>query len=207
MLAVAAALLLLLGKGQRRVFEAPRFDPYRFRDVTVRSIFIGRQMARQAGYERLLDELRQSEIAEIERVIRRDELIDLHRSRQIGERLTRDVTRTVETAGVEAAEDLAEWRGRTIARTEAAQAFTGERQTVIEEAEALGIVVNVYKRWNAKFDRTCSVCAGAHGLIVPAREPFPDGEPGDVHPNCQCWFDLLTEEEALAYDRVMRSAS
>lgn len=201
MLAAAAALLLLLGRSQRPVLEAPRFDPYRFRDVTVRSIFTGRQLARQAGYERLLDELRDSEI-EIERIIRRDELVDLHRSRQIGERLTRDVTRAIDTAGIDEARDLLDTRRGTIARTEAAEAFSEQRRAVLRDAEERGIAVLLYRQWNARFDNTCQVCAGAHGIIVPAGQPFPDGEPGAVHPNCQCWFDVLTPDEARIAGRV-----
>ncbi len=73
-----------------------------------------------------------------------------------------------------------------IAATENAQAFTNER-TIAHTELMFGL-----KRWDARLDKaTCPFCRHADGTLVELHERFPQGEPGDVHPNCRCSWSLV----------------
>lgn len=79
----------------------------------------------------------------------------------------------------------------TLAKTEAADAFSTGRRTVDIVTSA-----TLMRVWDATNDkRTCPVCSGADGTIVAYRESFPLGEPGSIHPNCACSWSLVTLEE------------
>lgn len=82
----------------------------------------------------------------------------------------------------------------TAAITEASQAFTrGQSDALIQVPR---VSDQLWKVWDAVRDkRTCPVCWGAHGTIVRARDPFPQGEPGAVHPRCRCSALYLGADE------------
>jgi len=85
-----------------------------------------------------------------------------------------------------------------------AQAASLERSVVTETAIAFndGIVeegkliaaeydISLEKVWSAEMGAgTCQVCAGLDGTVVDLDEEFPDGNPGEVHPNCRCTVEL-----------------
>lgn len=77
--------------------------------------------------------------------------------------------------------------------TETADSFSRARQLGFSGREGL------MKRWDATLDKsTCELCYSAHGEIVPIDEPFSNGEPGSVHPNCYCVETILTAAETYA---------
>lgn len=87
----------------------------------------------------------------------------------------------------------------TIGETEAAATMNDERRRVVSETisksgaeEALGFV---YRRWNALFDSaTCEECASMDGTTATYDGSFDGGvEPGNVHPRCRCFFDLVVK--------------
>lgn len=80
-----------------------------------------------------------------------------------------------------------------IAATESAEAFNGGRAKRLRTVE----VRSLMRVWDASLDkRTCPICFSTDGTIVSAREPFPVGEPGAIHPFCRCSFTLITATEA-----------
>lgn len=96
-------------------------------------------------------------------------------------------------AVTEAAEGSA-WKATQIATTEVAETWSHEAARVAAAASRQG--VKLWKVWDSALDRrTCSVCAGAHGTAVPAGTPFPEGEPGAVHPSCRCQTIIISREQ------------
>lgn len=79
---------------------------------------------------------------------------------------------------------------RRTAITESSEAFNAGRLDAARDSGA-----DLYRRWDAQAD-ACPVCAQQDGVIVAVGEPFPEGEPGSVHPNCVCDWELLSAEEA-----------
>lgn len=81
---------------------------------------------------------------------------------------------------------------RRIAVTESSEAFSSGRARYIRLAPP-----SLLRVWDAQLDRrVCPICSQADGTIVGAREPFPLGEPGGVHPWCRCSWTLITATEA-----------
>jgi putative hemolysin len=68
--------------------------------------------------------------------------------------------------------------------SETAQSFN---DGIVEEARAVAEETGLeYERvWRAEGD-ACEICAGLDGETIPLGEDFPDGQPGSIHPNCQC---------------------
>jgi SPP1 gp7 family putative phage head morphogenesis protein len=92
---------------------------------------------------------------------------------------------------IAAANDATNARLDTLGLTEGAGAFNEAR------LERVRFQPKLYRMWDAVNDaRTCSRCRSAHGTIVRVDDPFPDGEPGSVHPRCQCTWHILTPDEA-----------
>ncbi len=92
---------------------------------------------------------------------------------------------------VDAAEVATEARLETLALTETSEAFNAARFAV--QVEGSGELVRI---WDAINDaRTCQFCRDADGTIVGFNDPFPQGEPGSVHPRCACTWSLSTIEE------------
>ena len=76
--------------------------------------------------------------------------------------------------------------------TESSEAFSSGRAKYLRSSSSLGLL----RVWDATLDkRGCPICAEADGTIVGAREPFPFGEPGSVHPACRCSWTLLTSSQ------------
>jgi len=78
---------------------------------------------------------------------------------------------------------------KVAARTEASHAFTYTRDTVLSSIQT----DLLFKVWDSVLDadRTCRICANAHGTTVRLEEDFPQGIPGGVHPNCLCSEQIL----------------
>lgn len=94
----------------------------------------------------------------------------------------------------EAAKARSLWKVRQLSITETADTFSEQTSRVAARASGLG--VRIYKVWDAVLDRrTCSVCAGSHGMAVPAESRFPEGEPGMVHPSCRCQAVIVTRDQ------------
>lgn len=101
--------------------------------------------------------------------------------------------RNATVGGVDAATAATQGSLRRIAVTESAEAYGSGRAKVLR---AQPRIIRLLRVWDATLDkRTCPICRGADGTIVGARESFPDGEPGAVHPWCRCTYTLLTETE------------
>lgn len=84
----------------------------------------------------------------------------------------------------------------TLAERRAKVQAISENAGMWSEARAELVHDDLWKVWDATLDRrTCSVCADSDGLIVHSSEPFPRGEPGDVHPNCRCLVTYVTTAE------------
>jgi hypothetical protein len=76
--------------------------------------------------------------------------------------------------------------------TESSEAFSSGRAKYLRASSSLGLL----RVWDARLDkRTCPICGAADGTIVGAREPFPQGEPGSVHPGCLCSWSLLSSSQ------------
>jgi SPP1 gp7 family putative phage head morphogenesis protein len=81
---------------------------------------------------------------------------------------------------------------RRTAITESAESFNHGRAKALQ-AHARSSLLRV---WDAYLDRrTCPSCSSADGTIVSIHEPFPQGEPGAVHPFCRCTWQPLTFDE------------
>lgn len=90
------------------------------------------------------------------------------------------------------------WRAEMGAITESSQAFTLARdQALLEFVQTQPYAaLQLFKVWDATLDRrTCSICSGMHGVVVPVNDEFPAGRPGGVHPRCRCTFQILTIDE------------
>lgn len=90
------------------------------------------------------------------------------------------------------------WRIELAAITEAAEAYSAERELIL--ADTLDtyphLRAQLFKTWDATLDhRTCPVCSAAHGTVVGIDEAFPDGLPGGVHPRCRCIEQILLRDE------------
>jgi hypothetical protein len=87
------------------------------------------------------------------------------------------------------------WRVEVGGVTEVSQAYTAEREQAFENWARVNRVDDLWKVWDASLDkRTCQTCSAADGAVVGARESFPYGSPGGVHPNCRCTFQVVPVE-------------
>jgi hypothetical protein len=130
-----------------------------------------------------------------------ERVTDWSRAKRIGERfggawmakaLSLDVG--AGRAAKRASEALAP-RIETIAITETAEAFSGGRGEALKRVDPAS-VVDLLKVWDATLDkRTCLRCSDADGTIVFARDSFPIGEPGAVHPRCRCTWQIIGRSE------------
>ncbi len=153
----------------------------------------GRSRGRQAGAERINAEAVSAGIvlaailSPTARMVR-----DATRARLYAARFARAwLTAAQGDDPVSAANRATFGRLETIGLTEGAAAFNEARRDYIR------LHPHLMRMWDAVNDkRTCSVCRDADGTVVGASEPFPLGEPGSVHPRCQCTWHLLTVEEA-----------
>lgn len=91
---------------------------------------------------------------------------------------------------VEAATEATTRGLRRIAITESSEAYNSGRLLAARESG-----LDLYRRWDAMAD-ACPVCSDEDGTIVHVNDPFPIGEPGAVHPNCACDWELITAAEA-----------
>jgi hypothetical protein len=155
-----------------------------------------RALSRDAGIRRLQAEAASADVdALLDRLaLRRQVVIDLARGHAASDSYARRWeskalgSSTAEAALIANAEtDSALTR---IAITESSEAFNSGR---LAAARASGL--DLFRRWDAQAD-ACPVCAMADGKIVGVNEPFPEGEPGSVHPNCNCDWELISAEEA-----------
>jgi GNAT superfamily N-acetyltransferase len=109
-------------------------------------------------------------------------------------------------------------RLEVIAATESAEAFDQQRQDDLD-AYGRGLPYQTevqrefaavpFKWWNAVLDKlTCRTCSVAHGKIVLLGQPFPEGRPGGVHPNCRCVADIvLLPAWYRRYERAIEAAA
>jgi hypothetical protein len=202
LLAVEAAALLLL---RRRPLELVRrrAEQEILRQALAESVLTARQLARIAGTDRLIHELRAKGVGDLALESTGDAMRDVARARRISDRFARDVVRRAEARGTDAGLRLAEQRLRLIGVSESAEAFSHERDRIIRETQRAGTRVRLYKAWDATLDKhTCEVCERAHGSVVPIDEEFPEGRPGGVHPFCRCVETILREDEIVDFQRA-----
>jgi len=204
MLEAEAALLLL---ARRRIEETTgpgdiRAVAQRLRDVLTFVYAAGRRQARRISAAEteaelvLLAEPYGIPPADIGRGVYRSsvgkESVDAYRGRRAATGYAEHWLDDAERIGADAAVESQGWRVQMHAATESADAFAAEREAVIDD-----FAYQLYRVWDATMDRrTCPTCAGAHGSIVRIDEPFPEGRPGGVHPNCRCTEQILTADEA-----------
>jgi hypothetical protein len=75
-----------------------------------------------------------------------------------------------------------------IAVTETSRAFN---DGVVEQARQIQeeTGVELERIWRAE-GNACEECAGLDGKTVGVNEDFPEGEPGSIHPNCNCESEI-----------------
>lgn len=90
-----------------------------------------------------------------------------------------------------------EWRAKTIAATETAAVANEERLDAAREAAAT-YDIDMFREWNAEGE-ACPDCISMDGETVPIDANFSNVlEPGAAHPNCACWFEILTKTHERA---------
>lgn len=115
---------------------------------------------------------------------------DIVRARIIADSYAKRWEKAAEASGIETASAATLGSVERIAATESAEAFNAGRLRAVRGYSFMRV-------WDAQLDRrTCPVCESTDGTIVGASEPFPIGEPGAVHPNCRCTWQIITLEES-----------
>lgn len=197
MLAAEAGLFVLLSS----VFSSSRSAP-QLRQGVLRAVIGGRMQARtvasaaakaqiEAAGIAVAGELAPATAYEVARATAvassAAELWATHRADAIAEGLD-------EAAAVAQAGKRSAWKASQLATTEVAETWSHETNRVVTGAVRQGVAL--WKVWDSVLDRgTCLVCASAHGTAVPAGTPFPEGEPGAVHPCCRCQAVIVTREQ------------
>lgn len=121
-----------------------------------------------------------------------DRTADAWRAGRFADRLASEWYRLTDSGDTAKAAKLLTNRVELAAATESANAFNDGRAKYIRVATD----VELLKVWDATLDkRTCPTCSSADGTIVFARERFPLGEPGSVHPRCRCTWQVLGSSE------------
>lgn len=206
----AAAALLLLRRKRNAIVESglaaglpvPLIGQKLSRGLAV-SIAEARTIARTAGRKRLIAEAKSADlpVTEASHAVgraRMAEAEDLYRGRvaadNIAKRWMRKASGGTAKEAAAAANEATAGTLRRAAVTESSTAFNEYR---LYEGRSLfhDLDVDLYRRWDALAD-ACPACALLDGKIVKLGEPFPGGEPGSVHPNCLCSWELLTAKEA-----------
>lgn len=90
---------------------------------------------------------------------------------------------------IDEAEKTSAWRLRASAVTETSRSMGEARRQAMGRVKTDEQMVRV---WEASGDKNmCSRCSREHGRWVYLGEPFPLGEPGSVHPRCNCDDQLM----------------
>jgi len=164
------------------------------------TVLAGRIMGRRAGRERILDELQLSprDVAATELQEQDRKRADKTAAAFAAYWLLKAKTFATDNDNVRQAANQAtaasKWRLDMVATTEASTAYSGERAAISRMVVPLfsGMMLAPFRVWcSAREKTTCDPCWGAHGEIVAMGEPFSLGEPGDVHPRCLCWDDIV----------------
>lgn len=162
------------------------------------AIVDGRFLARGAGVARLKAELRSLgiEASETTNLVVEELVRDVRRAQVAAKSYADRWFKKAEGATVREAADVANaaTRGslKRTAVTESSEAFNSGRGRAVRLVSQRVL----YRVWDATLDRrTCSTCEGADGSVVGARESFPYGEPGGVHPFCRCSSTILVSTE------------
>jgi SPP1 gp7 family putative phage head morphogenesis protein len=162
------------------------------RRVLERSIVLSRAEARAAGAAVAARQLRLERPAKDATVTKLDEARAAAATTAYTERIQVEAreAETVRAAGTAARPAI----NRVIV-TETATAFN---QGIVEEGKAIAAEfdIELRKMWSAEGDaRTCEFCAAMNGLTVDLDEDFPDGNPGEIHPNCRCTVALIRKSK------------
>jgi hypothetical protein len=92
-----------------------------------------------------------------------------------------------------------------IAATESAEAFDQQRQ---DDLDAYGRSLPYQTEVHREFAAVPFKWWVAHGKIVLLGQPFPEGRPGGVHPNCRCVADIvLLPAWYRRYERALEAAA
>jgi hypothetical protein len=161
------------------------------------AVFDGRLLSRQRGLLSLDQEIKRLGFAPVAAPISIvDRAADALRANRFADRLAASWYQLVDTGNTRAATKLLSTRIQLAGVTENAEAFNQGRAKYLRAVST----VELLKVWDATLDkRTCPVCSSADGTIVLAREAFPLGEPGAVHPRCRCvWHVIGTSERRLS---------
>lgn len=190
-----AATLLLTRRAREAVsFGSPAFRAQRLRFALVGGIALVRSNSIEASVDRIREELDLLDVDPPINRIERNTLTELARARRVAEKMGQRFEEKATADGVEAAVEIVDKQVPRIAVTDSSQAFNEARLDYLRDLPEADLL---FRRWDAEID-ACPVCREADGEIVGVNDSFLLGEPGSVHPNCQCTFEILTEAEARA---------
>lgn len=80
-----------------------------------------------------------------------------------------------------------------IAATESSKAYNEGRTIAALNYDGS---LELFKVWDSTLDNhSCHQCSSNDGEMVEIGEKFSFGEPGEVHPNCQCTYNILSANE------------
>lgn len=163
------------------------------------AVIDGRMLARGAGIARLRAEFKAAglTLSELPAVAVDEVFRDVLRARSAAQSYAARWFKRAEGNTVRQAAETANasTRGslKRIGATESSEAFNSGRASAVRRIRTTRRVMRVF---DATLDkRTCDLCAGLDGTIVGAREAFPAGEPGSLHPFCRCSASLLISTE------------
>lgn len=215
---LAAAVLLLVGgrpwlpKDGRLV--AGRLEKLRreMEDELSQRVFSTKLMARQQGLATLNLTLGGLVVVPT-RVGRVDLALDHIKASQVARKFSNDWAEKVTKqalAGTQnpigAASEAIRSRQVIVAEVEASEAWNKARTQAAEDVQATlyeqggGVLV---KTWSSALERnTCGTCRSLDGRTVLAESEWPYGEPGSVHPRCQCDDHMEVIPRWMAYSLV-----
>lgn len=192
-LEVATALLLLLNRKvkQARSGDLER-EVSRLRSLLTPAFLAGRTAAQSVGLESLERELRGIGLNHGIRFTGnafRDHIIaqraaDRYANRWLrtAEKLERGGMSTAEA--IDKAHELNEWRLKSAAITETSSAMGEARKEATKSLDSDVVLVRI---WEATGDKNmCDRCERMDGKWIYQDEDWEIGDPGSVHPNCNC---------------------
>lgn len=160
----------------------------------------GRILSRHAGIDRLREELAGmgERLGGTARVVRSEVSRDIRRAKLIAANYAARWVRKAEGETVAKAARAANAATlgsvQRIGVTESSEAFNTGRAKALRSPAVPAALLRV---WDATLDkRTCPICAAADGTIVGVKEPFPQGEPGTIHPHDRCTWQVLDFAES-----------
>jgi hypothetical protein len=195
---LAAAVLLLVG-GKRLLPGPSKWNAARLNRLAAdletelsERIFEAKLMARLAGL-RALDATLAGLATIPVKVGRVDMAVDRFKAQQVAGKFSRDWAEKATKraalgdadSAIGAASEAMQHRVQIVGEVESSDAWNTARTQAAADVEVDGGVLT--KTWSSALERnTCSICRSLDGRTILASESWPYGDPGAVHPHCQC---------------------